>query len=117
MCASCQGLQLTYPQDIKVHENPLPGRNPTKVRKHRAPNVQIKNVFSPTLGGNVRTHITTALVRRKLRSRRSRLAQLKKIDKLGGLDNYVMQATPEQLGVFGLNVKYEIRASRRSTPV
>ena len=77
-----------------MHENPLPGRNPTKVRTHRYPNIQLKSIFSPSLGGTVRTHVTTGV--------------LEEIDRLGGLDNYVFQAKPEDLGVWGLRIKYEM---------
>ena len=84
----------------------MPGRNPTKVRTHRYPNIQLKSIFSPSLGGTVRTHVTTGV--------------LEEIDRVGGLDNYIFQAKPEHLGVWGLRIKYEmiqVRGFVRGVPL
>lgn len=62
------------------------------MRTHRYPNIQLKSIFSPSLGGTVRTHVTTGV--------------LEEIDRVGGLDNYIFQAKPEHLGVWGLQIKY-----------
>ena len=62
--------------------NPSPARR--SVKRAWLPNVQSKKLWSDALGSSLRLKVTPAALRN--------------IDRVGGLDNYILRSTPKELG-------------------
>ena len=62
------------------------------------PNVQHKKLWSDALGASLPLKLTTAALRN--------------IDRMGGLDNYIMRSTPKELGSLkGESLRHQIKAA------
>lgn len=54
------------------------------VKRNWLPNVQTKKLWSDALGASLRLKVTAAALRN--------------MDRMGGLDNYILRSTPKELG-------------------
>lgn len=78
------------------------GKNKGKTRRHWRPNIRVEEVHSEALGRPVKLKVQHRVLRT--------------IQKVGGLDNYVLGDKPariKELGVFGWKLRWRIIQTRR----